>query len=212
MIFSYKIWLCIEFLTLFILTPFVLFEIGLSRMGVFGVLWFFCIGAGYYLYRTKKLKLKITIPKNVWRGFWVRLALVGFSLFVGAYFLLPDRFLSLPLERPELMARIALFYPILSALPQEILYRSFIFHRYPMLRNNHVLFIGFSALAFALAHWAFQNYIALGIGLIGGLLFACSYWRHRSLTLVTLEHSLYGLIIFASGWGWYFYLGAGHSF
>jgi uncharacterized protein len=44
--------------------------------------------------------------------------------------------------------------------------------------------------------------------LIGGVLFANDYSRHRSLTLTCFEHSLYGCLIFTVGLGRFFYTGA----
>ena len=42
----------------------------------------------------------------------------------------------------------------------------------------------------------------------GGWLFARDYARHRSLTLVCLEHAAYGCVIFTVGLGRFFYSGA----
>ncbi|GBR19081.1 hypothetical protein AA3271_0383 [Gluconobacter japonicus NBRC 3271] len=64
-----------------------------------------------------------------------------------------------------------------------------------------------SAVAFGFAHILFLNWIAVGMTLIGGVLFASDYSRHRSLTLTCFEHSLYGCLIFTVGLGRFFYTG-----
>jgi hypothetical protein len=61
-----------------------------------------------------------------------------------------------------------------------------------------------NAVAFAWMHVVFDNYIAVGLSMLGGLLFARTYQLTGSLRLVCLEHALYGCLIFT--------LGAGHLF
>lgn len=125
-----------------------------------------------------------------------------------AWWLAPDNFLVVPLERTELWLRIMLLYPLLSVWPQEIIYRSFLYHRYAPLWGNGTGFIAASALAFGFMHIIFLNPVAVIMTIIGGYLFASDYARHRSLGLACLEHSLYGCLIFTVGLGHYFYSGA----
>lgn len=125
-----------------------------------------------------------------------------------AWWLAPDNFLVVPLERTELWLRIMLLYPLLSGWPQEIIYRSFLYHRYAPLWGNGTGFIAASALAFGFMHIIFLNSVAVIMTIIGGYLFASDYARHRSLGLACLEHSLYGCLIFTVGLGHYFYSGA----
>jgi uncharacterized protein len=99
-------------------------------------------------------------------------------------------------------------YPILSALPQEIIFCSFFFKRYePFFKSDRAMIIA-SALIFAYAHVLFINWIAPFLSLIAGFIFAGTFARTRSLALVTIEHGLYGNFIFFVGLGWYFYGGA----
>lgn len=99
-------------------------------------------------------------------------------------------------------------YPLLSVWPQEMLYRAFLFTRYgPVFRSRTGTVLA-SAMAFGFAHILFLNWIAIGMTLIGGFLFATDYARHRSLRLTCLEHSLYGCLIFTVGLGRFFYTGA----
>lgn len=203
--------LFLEFLVLFVGLPVVtlFFE---ARMAIFGVLWAASFIGLYWLWKRHRERLFVwpsALQVKVMLGHF---ALLGVILTTLAWCFLPERFLSLPMERPQLFATICLLYPFLSALPQEVLYRGFFFARYKPLFPPAGLRVALSALAFALAHLAFGNWVAPVLSLLGGLLFSWRYAQTRSLPLAILEHSLYGLLIFAVGLGWYFYLGAGHRF
>ena len=64
-----------------------------------------------------------------------------------------------------------------------------------------------SGLLFAFSHVVFRNWPAMALTLIGGVLFATTYRRTRSLLVCLVEHALYGLLIFTVGLGRYLYLG-----
>ncbi len=143
-----------------------------------------------------------------WRlilGFFLISVILTFAL---ALILVPDRILGLPRYRPELWFRIMLLYPILSALPQEIIYRVLFFRRYGHLFPSPQVALFVNALAFGMAHLFYQNSVAIGLTLLAGLVLAWAYQRHRSLMLVTVMHAIAGLTMFASGLGIYFYHGA----
>lgn len=65
-----------------------------------------------------------------------------------------------------------------------------------------------SAIVFAYAHVLFINPVAPVLSFIAGLIFASTFAKTKSLALVTIEHSMYGLVLFAVGLGWYFWGGA----
>jgi hypothetical protein len=100
---------------------------------------------------------------------------------------------------------VMILYPLLSVYPQEIIFRTFLFHRYQNLFTSQRQLIWASAVSFGVAHIIFANWAALVLSTIGGLLFARTYARHRSLALVCFEHSLWGNFIFTIGLGWYFW-------
>lgn len=124
-----------------------------------------------------------------------------------AWLIIPENFLALPRERTELWIKIMFFYPVLSVWPQEIIYRSFLYHRYAPLFGQGRGFIAASSLSFAFMHIMFLNPVALFMTAIGGYLFASDYARHKSLALACLEHTLYGCLVFTVGLGVYFYSG-----
>ena len=120
----------------------------------------------------------------------------------------PDLFLAFPREEPRLWLLVMLLYPLLSVYPQEVVFRTFFFHRYaPLFRSETPLVVA-SATSFARAHVFFANWVAPVLTLAGGLLFANSYARTRSTLRCSIDHSLWGDVLFTVGLGWYFYGGS----
>jgi membrane protease YdiL (CAAX protease family) len=62
-----------------------------------------------------------------------------------------------------------------------------------------------SATAFAFVHIIYDNWWAVGLSFIAGLLFGTTYERTQSLFWVTVEHTIYGSLVFTLGMGNYFY-------
>ena len=132
----------------------------------------------------------------------------AFFLAALVYRVLPDQFLRFPLERPLVWAAVMILYPLLSVWPQNVIYRCFIFHRYQCLFTTPNAMLWASALAFSWAHVIFQNWVALAITLPGGLIFAATYMRTRSAFAASVEHALYGCLVFTVGLGQSLYYAA----
>jgi uncharacterized protein len=98
-----------------------------------------------------------------------------------------------------------IMYPFLSAFSQELIFREFFFYRYTFLFKKGWVLIVVNVVLFSFAHLYFASWIVLMFTLIGGAIFALTYVRTRSLLVVTIEHSLYGLLVLASSLGMYFY-------
>jgi membrane protease YdiL (CAAX protease family) len=126
-------------------------------------------------------------------------ALVAIVAIVGALY--PDRLLDLPRERPLEWAALSLAYPLLSAYPQEIVYRAFLLHRYRPIFGDGRMAVAASAIAFSFLHVVYMNWPALVLTVPVGALLAVTYRRTGSLAAATLEHALYGLIAFTFGLG-----------
>lgn len=126
--------------------------------------------------------------------------------------LAPWRLLSLPLQRPELMLGIALIYPLVSALPQEILFRSLFFERYGGLfgagLNGRRLAIAVNAVVFGFAHAFYANWVAVGITTLASVFFAHAYLDRGSFGLAFLWHAIGGNLVFAIGLGGFLFTGA----
>ena len=146
-----------------------------------------------------------------WRACVLRIILllaIGGAAMLALASQLPDVDpFALPQQRPVLWLAILLLYPLISALPQELIFRVFLFHRYRALFPGHRTLPLVSAGAFAAAHLVLGNWVALLLSLAGGLLFAYTYARTGSLSLVTLEHGLWGNWLFTVGMESYFYGG-----
>ena len=135
--------------------------------------------------------------------FRVIAAVIGIAGLV--WVLQPEAFFSFPRERPVIWVLVVFLYPLLSALPQEVIYRTYFFHRfdeYIPLKNGTVIL---SALAFSFLHIVYDNWWALALSFVAGLLLGITYERTKSLFWVTIEHSIYGLIVFTLGLGNFFY-------
>jgi uncharacterized protein len=204
--------LWIEFISLFVALP-VLFSMLPMKGGLFLILWVLAISCMLLWRKQTGRTLRSLwdwkqIPKNIWNPLLIRFLLCALVMAIFTLMYDPNRFLSLPMDHPLLWLMVMLFYPLLSVIPQEMLYRVYFFARYaPIFRNDRIMVLA-SGLAFGHAHIMFHNWVAYTLSIIGGIIFAETYARTRSFTIVWVEHALYGCFLFTIGLGWYFYSGA----
>ncbi len=149
-----------------------------------------------------------------WRGARAHLPaillrfVIAAPLLAGAVLLLfPDSFLSFPRRNTTLWALVMLLYPIFSVYPQELMFRAFLFQRYAPLFTTITAATLASAAAFGFGH-IILNSVAVALCIVGGLLFARTYAKSRSLLAASIEHALYGDLLFTIGFGRFLYLGA----
>jgi membrane protease YdiL (CAAX protease family) len=137
-----------------------------------------------------------------WMGLLVRTVAVWTGILV---FALVQRGVSglflFPRARPGIWLGVVILYPVFSVYPQEIMYRTFFFHRYAGLFRTPAAMIAANALLFGWAHILVHNLTAMFLTALGGLLFAYTYHRYRSTLLVAAEHALYGDFVFSVGIG-----------
>jgi membrane protease YdiL (CAAX protease family) len=138
-------------------------------------------------------------------GLW---AVVSVATTVVLAVVSPDRLFDLPRQETTLWLAVVLLYPLFSVYPQELLYRTFLLHRYAPLLGTGRRAAAASAVVFGLAHLLFGNVLAVLATLLGGWLFARRYQRTQSLLAVSVEHALYGITIFTIGLDRFFYHGA----
>ena len=136
-----------------------------------------------------------------------RFALCAAALTVLTYTLAPELLFGFVREKPIFWLIVMLAYPLVSVVPQEIIFRRYMFDRYKTAFSLRMLVL-VSGVGFGFAHIVFGNWVAPVLCVIGGIMFAQTYARTRSLALVSLEHALYGDFIFTLGLGRYFYHGA----
>lgn len=207
-----KALLSLEFLILCIVVP---GYIIINRLAPF--MFCFLYGACLYGYIILRLRYHETL-KDIWKWNqvtwenlkpmilrWV-LACIGMTIFLWLYD--PARFFGMAIDRPHLIPFLLILYPLVSALPQEFIFCSFFFDRYKPLFGTGTPMIAASAITFAYAHVLYINPVAPTLSLLGGIIFAQTYYKTRSLALVTIEHGLYGNFLFLIGLGWYFYGGS----
>lgn len=132
----------------------------------------------------------------------------GTLLAVGVYLVEPRHLFDLPRHSPWRWLLVMLLYPTLSVVPQELVFRTFFFHRYGRLFESPWVTTVASAIAFAWAHIVLMNELAVLLTLIGGWLFARTYLRTRSLLATAVEHAAYGCLLFTVGLGRWFVTGA----
>ena len=207
---KYKLILFIELLGSFIILPYLL-SVYKLRGAIYFVLTALSIVCAvilkrYYNYNfVSDLNFK-AVNKEFLRSLIPRTFIVCFALFLFAYYKVPERLFSFPLERPVIWVFVMLWYPIFSVLPQEFLYRSYFYHRFRYILPERGLWM-LSGLLFGWAHIVLQNYVAVSFTMFGGALFAITYARTKSLAAAVFEHSLYGCWLFTLGLGVYFYHG-----
>lgn len=147
-----------------------------------------------------------------WRN-WSWGEVLAFTLLMAAFcsalvlIARPGAAFSLLLHRPELLAMIWIGYPLASALPQELLFRSLFFRRYhAILPEGRAAYL-LNAALFSLAHLMYWSWIVALMTFGGGLLFSWAYRQRGSFFYAVLLHAIAGNIIFAVGLGVYFYSG-----
>lgn len=181
----------------------------ITRPMIHGCMWVMTALSLVFLYRQSGFS---------WRGLWEgagwshagrRRALARYLALVPILIALtlwiaPDRFLQFPAERPGFWLIVMLLYPLLSVVPQEIVFRAFFFQRYATAAPNALALVVLSGLCFGFVHILFHNWVSPVMSALGGILFAASYAEHRSLKWAVIEHALYGNTVFTLGLGWYF--------
>lgn len=133
---------------------------------------------------------------------------VGGSIAFATYMIFPYLFLSFPRYRPDIWLMVMLLYPVLSVVAQELVFRTFFFHRYgPLFRDAKWLAVLTNGAVFGFGHIIFGNIIAVLGSMVVGFLLAYRYYQTRSFWAVWFEHTLYGCLVFTVGLGGFFFTG-----
>ncbi|MDH7446773.1 CPBP family intramembrane glutamic endopeptidase [Aquimarina sp. 2201CG14-23] len=165
------------------------------------------VGFVYILIQLKRSGLlKLKLPNRIyWKPFWketiIKLAIVMTITSLYVFWMAPDKLFSVLIKKPQLWIIILFIYTFLSVWPQEVIYRTFFYDRYENLIANKWLFIFINALLFSLAHIFLRSFLVQLLTFIGGLLFAFTYQKTKSTTLVSIEHAIYGNWLFTVGMG-----------
>ena len=197
----------VEFVTLFIATP-VALAVFLPAENLFAALFALLALSVLLLVRTPGFAWG-----SLWRGrvSWRRV-LVFAAIAAGLSVLLvtvlrPEALLMPGLAAPGLLVAIVLLYPLLSALPQELMFRVLFFERYGTVLPSGAAGLILNAAVFSLAHLIYWNWIVAAMTFAGGLAFAQSYRDRRSFPEAVVLHAVAGDVLFALGMGAWFYSG-----
>ena len=205
---SRKVYLWLEFVSLFALIP-LLLSFGYLPKWPVPFLIAVAMFAAYQLHQSN-------VFPNEWFTNWrdgrmhlpdvlLRTSLLVVLIGVAVWAWKPELLFSYVKQGPWLWLGLMIAYPILSVYPQELIFRAFFFHRYRPLFETQGMLIAASAVAFGFVHVIFGNWISVVLSTAGGVLFSVTYLRSRSLLLTSLEHALFGNFIFTIGLGQYFH-------
>lgn len=199
----------LEFAIFFVAAP-VLTAVILPPRQMFSALFAFTLLGIVLLVRT---------PDFSWRGLarnarnWRFRELVVFAAIVATASIATVRATNVPneailiIERPEILIMIWIGYPIVSALPQELLFRPLFYIRYKTILPDGLRADVLNAGIFALAHLMYWSWIVALYTFVGSLVFSWAYRTRGSFLLTLLLHAIAGNILFALGMGAYFYSG-----
>lgn len=207
---SRKTWLAVEFVVLFfgVIGLYALLLRGVSPLPFLLVA---AVGVVLYLRRCGFDRRDLGRPealRGALPGMLALFAVAAIGLGAAVALLRPDSLFDLPRERPLIWLLVLVFYPLVSVYPQELLFRAFLFQRYGPVFGAGTGMVAASAAAFGFAHLIFGSWLSVVLSAAAGWLFAERYRRTRSLLTVSVEHALYGCLVFTIGLGDYFFHGA----
>ncbi|WBU55905.1 CPBP family intramembrane glutamic endopeptidase [Paracoccus sediminicola] len=203
-----RLWLTVEFAALFIAIP-VAIALFLPPSELFEALFLFSLAGLALLWFTGGFDWRALLRgwgRFDWRLF-LGFAAITFTASVAVmYITRPEALFSFLRSNPKFLLVIWLFYPLLSALPQELIFRVLFFHRYGRIFNGPQQAVLANAAIFSLAHLMYWSWIVAVFTFFGGMAFAVGYLK-RGFPWVWALHAIAGNILFAVGMGVYFYSG-----
>lgn len=139
--------------------------------------------------------------KSYWKFIVLQFIVLIVSTILLMYFFNGEKLFLVVKRNIVFWLALSLFYSVISVYPQEFLYRTFFFMRNGLLFKKLSVLIAVNAIFFSFAHVAFKNPLVLLITLLGGVIFAITYFKTKSLLFTTIEHALYGSWLFIVGMG-----------
>lgn len=201
--------LLVEFLVLFIAAP-VFLAVALPPSAMLPILLLVTVVGMILLHRTPGFAWRNLLRgwKQIdWRfvaGFAVLTVIASIAVLMAS---IPDRWFVVFRMSPWAWLIIMLLYPIVSALPQEIVFRPLFFRRYsPILPSGRAALL-LNAGVFSLAHLLYWHWAVSAMTFVGGLIFAWAYETRSSFALAVVLHAVAGNILFTIGTGYLFYTG-----
>lgn len=208
----YKIRLGLEWLILFFGVPLAISQRWIPLNGALskiGLLFGAALACFLYLMWdksfTKRRLCGLFKVKLIWKGLVVRIVLCTILLLALCYLLAPNMLFAFVKLNPRMWLMVLVLYPFLSAWPQELIYRAFMFQRYTKLFGDNLGMIAASSIAFAFLHVIYLSWVSMTLTLIAGYIFSMNYKKTGYLATAALEHAIYGNLVFTIGMGIFFY-------
>lgn len=196
-------YLFLELCLLFVVTPLIL----AITISVYIKLFYLFLGILYIIWvsikkeQFKKTKIASKTLKKVLLQIIIRFGCIAIGSTFFLYVSDKASLFNVVLTKTDLWLKFSLVYILASVIPQELIYRTFFVKRYQEIFKNEISFILINAALFSFAHIWFQSWIVLTFTFIGGVFFIKTYLKTKSLWLVLLEHSLYGIWLYTVGYG-----------
>ena len=201
-----RLWL--EFAFLYLGVPMVL-AFALPPSAMFSVLGVATIVGLVLLHRTQGFDWRDLIAGTIpWKAIAVGALVTAVVAVSLTLWLFPQNLFFLPRRAPSIWLMIMVLYPLVSALPQELVFRPLFFRRYGRLFPGRGLSLAVNAMVFALAHIMYRDPLVFAMTAVGGWVFAWVYAVRGSFLGAVLLHAIAGCLIFTSGLGVLFYSGA----
>jgi len=147
------------------------------------------------LTRINKRHLRRSVP---------RMLVISILLLWFTWWIFPHLFFNYPLHDFNSYLITLILYPLVSVIPQELIYRVYFFHRYrKLIPETYLLMLG-NAVIFGLTHLIYGNWVAPVATFLVSWIFIFNYLKSKSLFNVSVEHYFYGMVMFTVGFGHYF--------
>lgn len=201
-------WLFTEMAALFVGVP-LLIALFLPPVWMFRALFTFTLVGLLLLWRTGGFEWRSLLrgwSQIRWGYFLIFTLLVGVIGWAVMRSSQPGFQINTSPERLRFLVLIWMVYPLLSALPQELIFRALFFHRYGSLFTTKSGAILANATFFSLAHLMYWSWVVAIMTFFGGWLFAHTYLK-RGFPGAWLLHALAGNMLFTVGMGAFFYSG-----
>jgi len=204
-----KIYFTLEFILLFFGIPLLLFfDTRITHPSIILVpLLIFII---IVLRNSGEFKLRELIAMKVSREGWIRTGIVvavsSIVLITGVIIFDRENLFNLPKANPLIWLLLCTFYPVFSAYTQEVIFRTFLYHRYKNIFTGQWSFVLASGITFGFAHIVYYSLLSMVLTLLAGLFLSFVYYKTRSVLFTAILHGLLGIMVFTIGLGQYFWL------
>ncbi|HRO13853.1 MAG TPA: CPBP family intramembrane metalloprotease [Paracoccus sp. (in: a-proteobacteria)] len=203
-----RAWLWAEFLALYLGAPAAI-ALFLNPDWLFAALFGFTLAGLALLWHTGGFDWRALI-----RGWeqvdWGQVALFGLLAGLLGYAVVsawaPDHLRPLSGTRLRFLGVLWLLYPLLSALPQELIFRPLFFHRYGGLMPDARTAMLVNAAVFSFAHLMYWSLVVAALTFAGGWIFARAY-LDRGFPAAWMLHAVAGNALFTVGMGAFLWSG-----